>query len=113
MAELRGASRVASPPSHYVPCSSQLDLSKDRIGDLGAAELAKAIAANRSLTTVCCAHRVVRLGGHPLPKRSQLAGSGGCFGAPVQLWLSRDSMSADAQDRLDHARPGFSISWWS
>jgi len=36
-------------------CSTQLDLRKNQIGDAGAAELAEALAINRTLTEVCLA----------------------------------------------------------
>lgn len=40
-------------------CSSQLNLNYKLIGEVGTVVLAKALAANRALTTACCAPRIL------------------------------------------------------
>lgn len=78
----------------------QLNLSFNHIGDVGAAELVKAVAANSTLTEVCCATHTV-------------AFTLRAAGARVQLVLFQIAMSASAQEMLEPLwRPGMAIRWW-
>jgi len=97
--------------SRAVLCSTQLYLSANQIGDAGAAELATALAINRTLTRVCLAWRGARWDEHALRVHAPFALTRGRLDAPMQLALPRRYMSAAARDRLNKAWPAHSIEW--
>jgi len=100
------------PLSRAVLCSAQLFLSANQIGDVGAAELAKAPAINRTLTRVCLARRGARWDEHALRGHAPFALTRGHLDAPMQLALPSSCMSAAARDRLNKVWPAHSIAWW-
>jgi len=93
-------------------CLAQLYLIDSHFGDVGAAELAKALAINRTLTRVCLAWRCARWDEHALRGHAPFALTRGRLDAPMQLALPSSCMSAAARDRLDKAWPAHSIAWW-
>jgi len=92
-------------------CSTQLTLVNDQIGDAGVAELAKALATNRTLTQVCLAWHGARWDEHALRVHAPFALTRGRLDVPTQLTLPRRYMSTAARDRLDKAWPAHSIVW--
>jgi len=101
-------SHAVSSPLYPV----KLDLSFNQIGDDGAAELAKALSINLTLTWVCIAWHKAVWDEHTLHIHSSFALHRCIFYAAMQLALPRGSMSAAACDRLNHAWPRRVIAWW-
>jgi len=102
------------PLPHAVPVplgSVQLNLDDNQIGAAGAAELAKALAINCTLTRVCLAWHSARWDEHALRGHAPFALTRGHLDAPMQLDLRSSYMSAAARDRLDKAWSAHSIDW--